>query len=342
MTPFNQFIYEKSVERQIDLLRHREGLSLKVRKALSKHDINFSNKLAANLLRLSEKDLKRLGTAVGFNTSALKALRETLNSFERSSALVLRDSISDELDTLTKDEYDFQVSIIDDASTFTKAPIVGFSVLSLRNAKKYRSLEIAVDKSQSEQILYWAANRRRKVLSTIRATVINGGNTNNVLSEVAGTRSRAGGILKKTHFGAVLISNTFHNSATSAASSALKEENQGELDFFWSSILDGKTSGVCFRRHNKKIYKQLNGARPPAHPNCRSRTIPVFGDDTPINETVTQWFSRQIDDVKEKVLGAKKFAAYQLDKTKFSFPKDFISSKGDFYTLDQLRDRGTI
>lgn len=44
----------------------------------------------------------------------------------------------------------------------------------------------------------------------------------------------------------------------------------------WASIMDSRTSQVCWSR-NGNIYEVGNGPLPPAHPNCRSRTFPLYG-----------------------------------------------------------------
>ncbi|UOP04999.1 hypothetical protein [Conchiformibius kuhniae] len=56
------------------------------------------------------------------------------------------------------------------------------------------------------------------------------------------------------------------------------------------SVLDGRTSGVCLRRHgllwNKKkeaIGHDVPFARPPLHPNCRSSLVFVFDSDAPFD-----------------------------------------------------------
>jgi hypothetical protein len=45
----------------------------------------------------------------------------------------------------------------------------------------------------------------------------------------------------------------------------------------WASILDSRTSEVC-RTRDGNIYVVGEGPLPPAHPNCRSRTFPLYGE----------------------------------------------------------------
>lgn len=341
MSPLNEFIYEKSIERQIQLLRHREGLARRVRIALTAHDKEFTDKLAVRVLRLSKKDFKRLATAAGWDTEALKELRELIKSLSSSSALVLKNTIDSELDSLTLSEYDFYKDMFETGGSLVNETIA-VSALSLSSAKKYRDAEVAVGQTQGELISGWAARRRRKLLQVIRSSAINQ-DVQLMISEVGGTDSRFGGILRATHHGGVLIANTLHPAATTAGSEALRQENKGAFDLVWSSILDSRTSSVCFSRHNKRIYRDLGGSKPPAHMNCRSRVVPIFGQDDEFpQETVKAWFSRQPEGTQRNILGKTRYEAYKKSASNLSFPRDFISRSGDRLTIKELIRRGKI
>ena len=67
----------------------------------------------------------------------------------------------------------------------------------------------------------------------------------------------------------------------------IEDEIQG---YFYSAILDGRTSEICTRLdsgRNKRIYKksQLDSINPPNHFNCRSVVLPVFKDEQ-LNEVI--------------------------------------------------------
>lgn len=48
----------------------------------------------------------------------------------------------------------------------------------------------------------------------------------------------------------------------------------------WCSVIDTRTSPTC-RERNGQIYRYGDGPQPPAHPHCRSRTVPCPCDDAP-------------------------------------------------------------
>ena len=335
----NEFIYENSVERQIFLLRHRAGLSSRVKRALDIHDGEFSERLIVYMSRLSGRDLIRLGRAVSLDTQALKNLIGILNDFEKSSKEILSETITTELDQLTKDEYDFGKELIESAAEETSTVLPIILPITLTQARRYRKEELSVDKTEDEAISQWAARRKQKVLQQIRKTSSEGIQLEGILADVSGSK----GILNATQFGAILATETLHATASTAGGVALVDINKdNEFDLSVIAILDGKTSSTCYQKHGKKVFKDLNGDRPPYHMRCRTGVYPCVGNSRPVSETVTKWFSRQTEQTKKSILGKTRYEAYSDDKSSLKFPRDFISSRGDLYTLEELSSRGKL
>lgn len=69
----------------------------------------------------------------------------------------------------------------------------------------------------------------------------------------------------------------------------------------WISVLDDRTTEIC-RSRNGRTYTYDNGPLPPAHYNCRSRTVPYF--DTPLSDipsTFLAWLLAQPAAVQEAI-----------------------------------------
>ena len=124
----------------------------------------------------------------------------------------------------------------------------------------------------------------------------------------------------------------------------------------WVSTLDGRTTAIC-RAYDGKTFPTDSGPRPPAHPSCRSTTIPVIkslrelgidADEVPnastrssMNGQVSdelnydRWLRTQKNTFQNEVLGRKKAklfrAGLKMDR--------FIDRKGNELTLDQLKQR---
>lgn len=115
-------------------------------------------------------------------------------------------------------------------------------------------------------------------------------------------------------------------------------------------------SAVC-RARDGKVYPIDSGPRPPAHPNCRSTTVPVLKSwkEMGINlkeapegtraaldgqeassVTYEDWLRRQSKDFQEEVLGLKKARLFRDGNLKLD---RFVDKKGAELTLDQLRTK---
>lgn len=97
----------------------------------------------------------------------------------------------------------------------------------------------------------------------------------------------------------------------------------------WVSVLDDRTTKIC-RSRDGNIYVYGEGPLPPAHPNCRSNTIPADCDQPKSSnwsETFFAWFKRQPVTFRYDAIG--KTANENLDNGKLKsedFPKYSASS----------------
>lgn len=57
----------------------------------------------------------------------------------------------------------------------------------------------------------------------------------------------------------------------------------------WVSVLDSRTTEIC-RSRNGNIYVYGEGPLPPAHWNCRSKDVPLFGDGEPLHDIPGSFF----------------------------------------------------
>lgn len=121
----------------------------------------------------------------------------------------------------------------------------------------------------------------------------------------------------------------------------------------WVSVLDGRTSAFC-RARDGSMYPVDAGPRPPAHPNCRSTTIPVIksaralglrnlppSTRASMNGQVSgglnydAWLRTQPRDFQDDVLGVTRGKLFREGMTM----DRFVDRSGQEYTLDELRQR---
>lgn len=137
-----------------------------------------------------------------------------------------------------------------------------------------------------------------------------------------------------------VIAKTAMQHAHSVAASDFYQDNPDLIKYEeFSAILDNKTSAVC-RALSGNRYPLGEGPKPPLHPNCRSRLLPVLDEKyaqlmaiKPIGrsewgeETYYEWLSRQSSKRQDIILGKargklfrdggltpKQFAQLQLDR----------------------------
>lgn len=152
--------------------------------------------------------------------------------------------------------------------------------------------------------------------------------------------------------GAEAVVRTLVNGVATSARQAVLTENASIFDGVqWVSTLDARTTPICQERDGE-IFPVDSGPRPPAHINCRSTIVPLLKNaaalglppgtraafDGPVSDDVTyaEWLRRQSVDVQEEVLGKKRAQLFRDGKLALD---RFIDSDGQYYTLDQLRQR---
>lgn len=111
--------------------------------------------------------------------------------------------------------------------------------------------------------------------------------------------------------------------------------NVKKLKYEYVSMLDDKTCLVC-AGYSGNVYDDMSQAPAvPVHIRCRCYYIPVLSDSDKSEESYEEWFERQPDSVKYKILGPSRYNFYKSGLTKI---KSF-SSKGRTLTLEELFEK---
>lgn len=121
----------------------------------------------------------------------------------------------------------------------------------------------------------WGATERNRLVRGVQSGFVQGQTTRQIVSSVVG----AGGLADISERNAMTVVRT----AVAHVSNTARQEVYGSnsdiiATYQWVSTLDSRTSTVCKSRDGQK-YPVGKGPLPPAHPNCRSTTIPVIEDD---------------------------------------------------------------
>jgi SPP1 gp7 family putative phage head morphogenesis protein len=191
----------------------------------------------------------------------------------------------------------------------------------------------------------------------IQDGIIAGTKTEDLIRDVVGNRSLnyKNGVREVTRRGAEAMVRTVINHAANIGREALWKANADLIKGVrWLSTLDSRTTPICQLRDGN-LYPVGVGPRPPAHPNCRSTTVPItkswrelgidvdeisgltrssMNGQVPADTTYFDWLSGQTSAIQLEVLGPTRL---KLWKQGGIAPKTFINDRGRLLRLDELR-----
>ena len=203
----------------------------------------------------------------------------------------------------------------------------------------------------TELMKSFTALETRKVQNAVRQGWYEGQTVSQMVRTIRGTRLNKfkDGILATTTRSAQTIARTATNHVANQTRQAVMERNERLLvGVEWISTLDSRVSKICFFRDGL-TYPVNKGPRPPAHPNCRSSTLPKVkkefslfsgnetrasvgangGEAVTYNRAVT-WLKTQPADFQDDVLGKTRGLLYRNGKLS---PKDFAKAMTDSHDI---------
>ncbi len=128
----------------------------------------------------------------------------------------------------------------------------------------------------------WAAkldvDTRAAAMGAIREGMMARESASEIVRRLRGTRAASfrDGILKKARADAAMVVRTSMNHVAARAHEAVYRANSDLITAVqWVSVIDARTSVTC-NALDGQSWPVDRGPRPPAHPNCRSTTVPVM------------------------------------------------------------------
>jgi SPP1 gp7 family putative phage head morphogenesis protein len=152
------------------------------------------------------------------------------------------------------------------------------------------------------------------VESEIRKGYANRSKVADVVNTIVGTTSKNNqdGVIARVFNQQSAVINTLAQHATSVVKAATMSSY---FDYyFWSSIIDGKTTVICQERDGNR-YRFGEGPLPPAHIGCRSDIVPSVGTDSESpNYTWYNWLKSQPSAFLSDILSPSKLQALESGK----------------------------
>ena len=123
----------------------------------------------------------------------------------------------------------------------------------------------------------WADTEVSRLTQGVKMGFVQGRTTRDIVKEVVG----AGGLADISERNAKTIVRTAVAHVSNVAREATYDKNSDVIDGYeWISTLDSKTSAICRGRDGMKFMTDAEfRPKPPAHPNCRSTTIPLVSSE---------------------------------------------------------------
>lgn len=300
----NQRYFDSAIRHAIGVRRYSTGLSKEVADLLAKADQDLVRQLRKRLPKLK-------GVGLSVTDKRLKALLADIREMRLAVMKKANLKVRGELLEYSKLEVQFEARLMENA-----IPIeMQFATV---NAKTLRSI-VTTQPFNGGSLGQWFETLKRadqrRLTQSIQLGMAQGETTDQIVRRVAGTRAKKfkDGALSITRRDAQTVVRTATNHVSNNAREKVWEENEDIIAYKrWTSTLDGRTTPICRARDghgvpigNKRLPKGVpplepKGARPPAHPACRSIFVAsidgvgVVGQRPTVTDTRTRK-KREID-----------------------------------------------
>jgi SPP1 gp7 family putative phage head morphogenesis protein len=257
-------------------------------------------------------------------------------------------------------EHDYELNLLDD-SLPVRLDLAGVAPQTLRSLLKD---PFSIGPSGTATLAEWITGLKKgdqqRITGAIRQGILQGEGIDDMVRRIAGTRAAkfSDGILAVTRRQAETVVRTGVNHVSNRAREEVWDANADIMSCLaWNATLDGRTSEICAARDGKyatvggrALPKNLegaalvpDGARPPAHPNCRSVMTAVLSDEGVAERMGDRPFVRDSRTRKEreKDFRAEAKAKYG-DRWADMSPKERNAAIGDLRRQWTTENVGTV
>ena len=360
MATANEKLSDESLAHSIWVSQYSTGVASRMMKLLNDSDAELTARL---LVAMDALD------ANSFTVSRLEALLVSVRALNHEAVQSMYAGLSAELQELAQHEAGFQLSLFQFAvpdDVLALHPLVGISPDAVYAAAMARPF-------QGRLLSEWAssleADRMTRITNTVRQGFLLGDTTEQIARNVRGHANRGyqDGALQMSRSNAGSIAKTAvgHLAATARQSFATANDDilKGKQ---WLSTLDNRTSKDCrirdrlkYTLDNKPVGHKVPYLQGPGkiHFCCRSVETYILKSSeelgikvgeikdssrasmdgqVPADTDYQGWFSRQSFTRQSQIVGLTRA---RLIRDGGMSPEEFYNDKGEWLTLDQLRER---
>lgn len=358
MATVNNRLSDESIAHALFVSRYGTGAARRMVSRLNQSDAELSARLLVALDVLPREN---------FTVAHLESLLGSVREVNRSAVQSAFATLADELTQFTGHEASYQLDLF--AELLPEAVLRHYPLASITSDMVYAAA--MARPFQGRLLSEWASNleadRLARLTNAVRSGYLNGATTEQIARQVRGTAANGyqDGAIQVSRANAMSIAKTAVSHVAAVARDSFAAANADVLDAKqWLSTLDTKTTPTCIIRDrlkytldNKPIGHKIPYLQGPGriHFCCRSTEtqvvkswrelgIPVDEMDSgsrasmdgqvPADTNYAQWLERQPYERQIKVLGVTRARLLREVGMK---PGEFFSDKGEFLTLDQLR-----
>ncbi len=270
------------------------------------------------------------------------------------------DEIAEQIELFAVSEAGFVAETVKNASGVSFTLPSDAQLIAAVNARPFNT------KLLKDYLKDFTSQQAKAVSNAVSMGFYEGKTTPEIVRDIIGTKAQnfKNGTLHTSRTSAETMVRTALSHTSSVARNKTYEDNDDLIPYYeWVSTLDGRTSPIC-RSRDGMVWKVNKGPLPPAHPNCRSTTAPLFKEDVKVTKgstktgpekltkipeggtrasidgqvsadlTYNDWLKRQTKAFQVDVLGKQKAELFRKGGLTMD---QFVNNKGQELTLDQLQ-----
>jgi SPP1 gp7 family putative phage head morphogenesis protein len=358
----NERLLDRAIDHAHDLQRYANGVVRRIIALLNRADADLVARIAEALTRIepAEATIERL-----------EAILSSVRALNADAYRIAYGALPGEMEALAGYEADWQVRTLQAAIPADARALIVFNRVA--PAQAYAA---ALSRPfQGGLLRDWQASgetgRMKAVRDAIRLGFLEGKTTDEIIRGIRGTRAKQykDGLLDRSRRS---VETMVRTALSHTAATARDEVYRGNSDVIkavrWVATLDSRTSPMCRVRDglrytadeaHKPIDHKVPWLQGPGrlHFGCRSVSVPVtrsfrelgldideispatrasMDGQVPADLTYSEWLGRQSAARQDEILGPERG---RLIRQGGLSPDQLYSPRGDFLTLDQLRER---
>lgn len=287
----NELYFDLQLRHQIGVRRLSAGVVKEMLVTLSQADKELVSMLRSRLPELANGP-RFAGTVGGIETKRYERLRDSIILMRRKLWAQVNKTNTSELLDMAEVEAGFEIQMLEKSVPvrISFATVSAEQVISSIVSKPFGG-GFGSARTLEEWFSSVAQTDQAAVINSLRQGIVQGRTIESMVREIAGTRKNqfTDGILSTSRRNAETIVRTGVNHISNAARESIWTANSDVISMLrWTATLDGRTSMICMSRDGSattldgsKLPAGVRrlvppGARPPAHPNCRSVMIAIL------------------------------------------------------------------